>query len=286
VVKLILKDVAESQFLLLRFSISLGILVAFLTLRGENLRIAKEHFRSVFFLGVLGVGVYNIIWTAGIHKTTAANAALLISTSPIFTTLYSAFKKEETITRLRWSGIACAFGGILMIVGGSSTSQLRLDATTFQGNIIILAGSILFSFYNLLARPLLCHYSAGKLTTLAMAFGWVIMIPYALAMGSFGTLPGLAMHTCWEMAYVILFGTVLAYILWYEGIRQVGPVKAVLYHLLVPIMSMVMGSLLLGERIGFPQIIGAGLVFAGLALTKDILPGPVRKDPKSISIVE
>ncbi len=124
------------------------------TERPIKLYIAKEHLRRLVFLGLLGVGVYNIIWTVGIHRTTAANAAILISASPIFTGIYSMFSGREKIGFSKWAGTILAFSGIFLIIYWTPGSEFSLDSSLFTGNILVLAGSILFSLYAILAKPL------------------------------------------------------------------------------------------------------------------------------------
>ncbi len=88
-VKFVLRSVPETDFLIIRFSAAAFLFTGYLLFSGQNFRVAREHLGRLLLLGFLGVGVYNIIWTLGIHRTTAANAAILISASPIFTGIYS-----------------------------------------------------------------------------------------------------------------------------------------------------------------------------------------------------
>jgi drug/metabolite transporter (DMT)-like permease len=265
VVKLVLAGVSEGQFLLLRFTLSLVALVIWLRWTGEDLRFRKEHGTAILILGLLGVGCYNILWTYGIHLTTAANAALLISTSPIFTGLYSAIRGEGRLTPLNWAGILAAFGGIFLIIhGGASGAGLQMDAGYLWGDLLVLAGAFLFSLYGILAKPLLSHYSPVKLTTLAMGSSLILLIPFSLCQSPVPSWSALSLRNGLAMAYIVLCGTVAAFSFWYHGIQKSNPIRTIIFHYLVPVTSMLLSPLLLGKRPGRHLCGGAALVLAGL----------------------
>lgn len=262
-VKLVLGLVPETDFLIIRFSLAAILFTGYLAISGESFRIAKEHFLRVLVLGVVGVGVYNIIWTYGIHRTTAANAAILISASPIFTGIYSMLTGDERISPSKWLGTLTAFAGISTIIYWTPGSQFSLESRVFTGNMLVLTGSLLFSMYAVLAKPLLQYYSPTKLTTLAMVLGLPVILMYSLSEPHAVTLSyGLIFWS--EFAYIVVLGTMIAFIFWYKGIQQTSPFKTVIFHYIVPVVSMAAGWLFLGESVNMERVFGGLLVFIGL----------------------
>lgn len=266
-VKFILGFVPENDFLIIRFSLATILFASYLAISGETFRIAKEDFSRVLMLGILGVGVYNIIWTYGIHRTTAANAAILISASPIFTGIYSLLTGDEKISLSKWLGTIMAFAGICTIIYWTPGSQFSLESRVFVGNILVVLGSLLFSMYAVLAKPLLKRYSPTKLTTLAMILGLPIILIYSMSEDHAITLSyGLMIWS--GFAYIIVLGTIIAFIFWYKGIQQTSPFKTVIFHYIVPVVSMITGSIFLGEPINYERVLGGIMVFAGLLAVK------------------
>lgn len=267
-VKLVLRVIPENLFLLIRFSVSVALLCGCLYVCKENIKVQKKHLLHFLVLGILGVGLYNIIWTAGIHRTTAANAALLISTAPIFTGLYALLTRKEDLNWRYCLGILLALSGIILITAWKPGARFSIEGATMTGNLLVLAGAVLFSFYAIVAKPLLSEYSPLKVTTLAMAFGLPVLIPYGF-IGLTELDPGsVDMQIGLELTFVIVCGTVLAYVFWYQGIKQLGPTRTVVFHYLVSVISMMVGSLVLAEKITAGQIAGAVLVLAGLILSQ------------------
>ncbi|MGE5677057.1 MAG: EamA family transporter, partial [Pseudomonadota bacterium] len=64
------------------------------------------------------------------------------------------------------------------------------------------------------------------------------------------------------------FGTAVAYICWYEGIKKTGPVKVILFHYIVPVSSMILGAAFLKEPVNLPQIAGGILALGGIIAAK------------------
>lgn len=267
-VKLVLQSVPESRFLLIRFMASVILLASYLLVSGEGIRVNRNHYSRILLLGLLGVGFYNILWTCGIHRTTAANAALLISTSPIFTGIYAVATKEEKVNPGTWTGTILAFGGVYLIIGQTPGTEFSFSSTAFIGNLLILSGSVLFALYAIVAKPLLNYYSPVKLTTLAMAWGLPVIVLYDVYQNPGFTLSAIRVPDWLEIGFIIVFGTIAAYVFWYKGIQQTSPVKATIFHYIVPVTSMILGAIFLDELITSGQLLGAIFVFLGLIIVK------------------
>lgn len=270
--KLILARLSVPEMLLVRFPAAAGLMLCYLIMRGEGIGVRKSDLPRILVIGFICVGVYNLLWTSAMRLTSAASAALLISCAPIFTTLYMAVSGEEAISLRRWCGVLLAFGGIALITLCSPGMRLGFDSSAFVGNLICLAASLIFSAYNILAKSLLERYSPVKLTGLVTALGLLFIVPYGALhldvshlMGAWQTgAPALQI----EVIYLILMGTVVAYIGWYRGIQGAGAARTVLYHYFVSVISMVVGIILLGEIPSLGQLFGAGLVLGGLFVSR------------------
>ncbi|MDF2572870.1 MAG: transporter, Drug/Metabolite Exporter family [Sporomusa sp.] len=269
IVKLILRSFPEGKFMLIRFIVSVILLVGYLQFKGEGLGISRRHYGRVLLLGVLGVGLYNILWTCGIQRTTAANAALLISTSPIFAAVYAASTKQEKINLSTWVGTMLAFGGIYLIISQTPGAEFNFSSMEFTGSILVLTGSFLFALYAVIAKPMLDYYSPAKLVTLAMMGGLPVITLYGLYQDAAITVwQDIDLLAWFGLSYIIIFGTIVAFAFWYIGIQRTSPVRATVFHFIVPVTSMVFGALLLGDPVTMGQIAGAVLVFLGLIVVK------------------
>lgn len=264
VVKVVLATVPEPVFLIIRFVATLALLAAYLVWKGEGVAVARRHIPAVALLGICGVGLQNISWTYGIHLTTASSAALLICTAPLFTLLYATATGREKAGWRRLAGTAAAFAGIYVIVVTTPGARLDFGSQAFVGNLLILASAVLFAYYSLACQHLLEHYSATKLFALASVVALPLFVvnglTTAVAVDDFlvgGRTGGL-------FVYIVVFGTVTAFVCWFQGIRHSSPVRTALYQYMTPVVSTLLGSVVLGEEITLGYAAGAALIFAGL----------------------
>lgn len=272
-VKWALGFIPESDFLLLRFSLTTLIFVIYLIIRGENLRVAKVDFLRITALGVVGVGIYNVLWTYGIHRTTSANAAILISASPIFTGLHSLFSGTDKLHKSKWAGTLLAFAGICMIIYWTPGAEIAFHSSLFVGNLLVLCASVIFALYAIMAKPLLQSYSPLKLTTLAMLIGAIFLWVHGWREFDLSFALSLPCSVGFGFAYIVVFGTVAAFLFWYKGVQQTSPFKTIIFHYIVPVVSMIVGALWLDEAMNWERVCGGILVISGLLA--------VHWDPKS-----
>lgn len=266
VTKWVLQSIPEGQFLTLRFGAAAIVFALLLKLQGDGGG-KRMDLRALLTLGLLGVGVYNVLFTMGLHRTSASTAALIISTSPLITGIWCALTGRERLTGRRCAGTLLAFAGVLLVLA-SGGNGLSFDGGQFAGNVIIACAAFLFALYAVLARPLLALHSPVRVTSLVMIVGSVLLVPFGL----WRTPPALWVRpsapVVLAFAYIVLVGTVAAFILWYRGVRDIGPVGTVLYHFVTPTVSMVVAPLLLGDATGTGKIGGAILVLAGLLVAR------------------
>jgi drug/metabolite transporter (DMT)-like permease len=266
VAKYVLHSVPENQFILIRFLPTAAALLICLLLQGERLGVERADFFRIMLLGLLGVGCYQVCWTLGVFRTTAANASLLISTSPAFTGLYATLSKQERVGLKRWAGTALALIGIFFIIYWTPGSKFSISSANFVGNIIVLLGAIFFSIYAIMSKPLLEIYSPTKLAALVFSWGLMVLVPFSLLSGPVFNPVQIAGSTWLGLGYIIVLGTIIPFTFWFRGIKQTSPVRTVAFHNLVPVISVLLGVLWLREQVDVRQILGALLVIFGLTV--------------------
>lgn len=103
--------------------------------------------------------------------------------------------------------------------------------------------------------------------TLLIIFGLVVALPWYFwelrHQGGFALSPA----TLASLAYVALFPSVLSYIFWNNGIARVGANRTGIFVHLIPVFSIIMAVLFLGEQLQGFHFLGMVLIFTGIALT-------------------
>ncbi len=101
-----------------------------------------------------------------------------------------------------------------------------------------------------------------------------VMAPLALRKAGWAAAHGAPAAFWWQMAYLVVAGTVLAFTLWYRGVAALGAARSGAFLPLVPVSGLILSALFLDERPGLLQVAGGALVMASARLASRPAPGP------------
>jgi drug/metabolite transporter (DMT)-like permease len=248
-----------------RFTCAALILVGLLAWRERRLpRLSPREAVLVVGLGLLGITIYNSLFTAGLALVEASRAALIVPTNPAFTALFAALFLRERFGLARSAGIALSVVGALWVLArGEPSAFLQLDFGL--GELILVLCIFMWSAYTLLGRVALSTLSPLALTAYVMAAG---ALPTALPAWFEGASLAAVTWQGWTaLAYLVVFGTVIPFLWFYEGVKALGAARASQFISLVPPLAVVESVVLLGEPLTPALAVGSGLVVAGLYLT-------------------
>jgi drug/metabolite transporter (DMT)-like permease len=226
--------------------------------------LAPREWLRIVFLGVVGTVVYQILFLAGVARTSVANSALIFGCTPVAIAILASVAGHERLTSARWLGAALSFAGIYAIVG----HRASLSATTLFGDTLIFGAMLCWSVYSVVAQPLLQRHSPLVITGWGLVVGTALYLPFAapsLIATNWGDISSLSWML---MAASSLLALAFAYMVWYTAVQKIGSSRTALYSNLTPIVAMVVAAVWLGEQISSVQILGAALILGGLAITR------------------
>lgn len=264
--KIALREVSPMSFAAMRTIIPTVILLPFFIKKEKNWSVSARNFLWLIGLAFLGSFINRVFWTIGLDLTTASNSALLFSTSPIFVLIASSLFLRTEVTLRSAVGIFISFVGIFLVIQGHWKGW-EMSSETFQGDLIIIASSIFWALFTVLAKPLLKEYSSLKVTAYVMIIGTIFFLPFLPneRIGGWGEISWLAWFS---VLYVAILGNGLAYFLWIHGIQNVGPLRTILYQYLMPITAILFAVPFLQETMTALQVWGAAVVFGGIFLAR------------------
>ena len=222
--------------------------------------------RRLMLYGVVGNGLYQVLFIEALMRTSIANVAIMIASTPVWLALIGQAMGTDKLSTRAWWGIALSFAGIgLVLFAGASA---RGGQHSWTGDLLALCGTASWCAYTLLLRPLTRDTDPIPLHALTLVGGSVPLLLVAsgeLARTSWSTVsPG-----GWAaLAYGALGAIVVAYLLWYRGVRLIGPTRTAMYANLQPIVALVVAALVLGEVPSAAQGVGCACTVAGLLLTR------------------
>ena len=215
-------------------------------------------------LGVLGVGNFNMLVYVGLGDTTATNALLLQSACPAFIVALSPAFGAGRASGRQLAGIAVSLAGVVTILTRGAPAALG-ELALGGGDLWVLAAVVSWSLYTLLLerRPAV---EPRALLAATMAVGVAWMAPFHAFEAARGARIALDGVTAAAVAYVAVFASVLAYLLWNAGVAGVGAGRAGPFLHLMPAFGSLLSVLFLGESLRPYHAAGIGLVLAGVWL--------------------
>ena len=264
-VNILLKSMGLFSSVFLRFALASLILLFLLYWREGRLpRLSPRESVLVAVLGLVGIGLYNCLFAYGLSLVEATRAALIVPTNPAFTALFAALLLGERLGRTRAVGVALCVLGALWVLGRGNL-QTFFTLQFGLGDLVLVVCLFSWSGYTLLGRVALSTLSPLALTAYVMALGALpIGIPAWL---EHAPLSNVTWQGWTALAYLVVFGTVLPYLWFYDGVKALGAARAAQFINLVPPIAVVESMLLLGESMTPGLLAGMVLVVAGLYLT-------------------
>jgi len=267
VVKIALTDFSPLSFNSLRFSLASLFLLTLLWVLERDLSFRREDLVRLVLLGLIGHTIYQLLFIHGIARTTAGNSSLILATMPIFVALLSSVLGIERVGRKVWQGVMLSFVGILFIVEGAGRT-LTLTDQSWIGDLLVLTGTIFWSTYTVLSKPLLQRYSPLKLTTLTMVIGTLPLVLFSVPSLKEQNWSSIPFQGWLSLAFSFCFAIAIGYVIWYTGVSRIGNARTALYENLITVIAVAVAWIFLSETMTLLQVLGAVLVFASLYLAR------------------
>ncbi|MBI3975342.1 MAG: DMT family transporter [Armatimonadetes bacterium] len=157
-------------------------------------------------------------------------------------------------------GLGVAFAGLILVMSpGENGSRLRL-----LGDLLFFLGAFCWAIYSLVGKAATTRYNPVLATLYATVSGTLLLLPFAIAERGWRPLLASPPPAYLGLLYLGVFGTVLAFVFFYEGVHRVGAVRATPFAFLVPVIGVLSSVIVLGERLTAPVVAGGALVLLGL----------------------
>lgn len=225
----------------------------------------KDAMRLVV-LGMFGNGLYQVLFILGVALTRVATAALVIAATPAFIALLGRYFGSETMSRRNWAGIGCQIVGCSTVVIGSTRGGEGRD--TVLGAILILMAAFTWAVYTVALKKYSHRVHPVQLGGYTMLGGSLVMGVVAVPSMLGTEWTALPVGVYLAILYSAIVAMVVAYLIWYRGLRVLGPTRTAVYSNLQPLIAGIVAWIALGEVPTIPQVMGASLIISGLLLTR------------------
>ena len=214
-------------------------------------------------LGLTGIAIYNICFFLASKHAPVIKSSLFIASNPVLIILFSALFLKEKITKNNIVGMIVALTGVAFIITEGHLE--KLVQLGFEPIDFILAGAVLsWALYSVIGKVVLKKYSSIVSTTYAVGFGTLFLLPFALMETSWRDVQLATMDAWIAIGHMSVFVTVVSFIMYYQGIKEVGAAKSSIFINVMPVSAVIMATIFLGEKLIAAHIIGALFVISGV----------------------
>ncbi|MDP2207188.1 MAG: DMT family transporter [Bacteroidota bacterium] len=224
------------------------------------------------WLKLIGIGLianvfYQVAFISGVKITNAGNAAVLLSTAPLWTILFQWLFQKKRIEFKTIVGMLISLTGIILIILGSG-KKLEIGSYAMLGDLICLAAALFWALHTNLQKPMLTKYPTIQLALIMTLVGSIglslIALPSAL------TMDWASVKLSFYFAAVAsgIFAIATANVLWSRSIKKIGPSRTANYNNLVPVLAFIISYFTLNEDVLPIQFVGAGVTIIGIVFAK------------------
>lgn len=222
---------------------------------------------NLMICGVCAGSLYFITENYALKFTTTSNVSLLASISPIFTTILMGIVFRERIKFGVILGSIIAFIGVGCIIF-SNGEGFEIKP---KGDLLALSAAISWAAYSIVVKKLIPIYNSLFITRKLFFYGVITAIPLLMMQPEAYHFHLLLDFTHTEYIYSFLFlivlCSVMAYLIWNETMKVLGPVTANNYLYAQPLVTMIIAALMINENITMLGYIGCVLIIGGLIIS-------------------
>jgi len=229
-----------------------------------KMRFKKKDLLYMFLQALTGMFLFRLFLLYGLRLTSAAEGGIITSTGPAILAILSLMILKERISIRTWIGIAICVLGVLLINTVKAESSSGVMGLRILGNFLILLAVVGEGLFTIFRKKISYDDKPITSTMIIIVFALIMFIPISIFEGISFDYRSVAFLDFIPLIVYGLFCTVLAYICWFSGVAKVSVSVAAGFTGVMPVSSVVLAFLILGETITWKHILGTILVIIGI----------------------
>jgi drug/metabolite transporter (DMT)-like permease len=263
-IEIAIETVAPFTLVLIRVALAAAMLWAFLLVRRERLPLPPGAPAAFLVLALLNNVIPFVLFAWAQIEISGGLASILNATTPIWGVVVAhLLTADEKATPGKVAGVLLGFGGVAVMIGTDFLGELGRGVLA---QLACLAATLCYALAGVWAR----RFRGMGVPPIAVATGQlsaaaIVMLPLVLVFEPPWLASAPSSEAWWGLVALALFCTSLAYILYFRLLASAGATNSLLVTFLIPITAILLGALLLGERLELRHFAGMALIGAGLA---------------------
>lgn len=268
VVKPALSFTSPERFLFYRFLLASILTLPFLILNWKKWKLNLKTVAKISAVELIGTTLVLWLLYYSLKFTSAVEASLVASVSPLFVVMTGIFILKEKETKREWRGLILALLGTFIITAGPLANRNGSFSGNFWGNSLILLQNLIWAGYLVLAKKTYRKYSKLAVTVISFWVGAITFFILSLQAGN----PILMLSTeiirtqvLLAVVYMAIFGSIIGATTYLAGQNLIEISEASLFTYLQPLIAIPVSMIFLHENLAPLTVLGMILIFIGVA---------------------
>ena len=210
--------------------------------------------------GLTGGAMYFVLQNIALKLTLLSDVVIVIAVNPLLTTILAAiFLKDEHFSLKVLLGSMVAFAGVAVVTFRDGF----VWGDGLLGSWLAFLAALSWAFYCIILKRVQGRHSTLSITRKVMLYGTICAIPVMFFEPTTPISTLLRTDVLFNMLFLALVCSMAAFFIWNLVIKKIGAIRSSNYLYLDPIVSIIMGVILLNERVGIVAVVGCALVLLG-----------------------
>ncbi len=251
--------------LALRFTFASIILFIYIKTKKLSLRVSKEQIKLILFMGVIGYSMTSILLFIAYNYIDVGIAGMILHTYPLMVMILSIIIYKEKFKLKKFLYLMVTTIGVFIML------DIKVGSINTIGVVLVLLSALCYAIYVLGAS----NDKVKNIDSYVMTF--YISIISAIVGSTTGVVTNsfnnpINFYGIISILLIAFISTVVALMAFLKGVKLIGPTNSAIFSALEPIVSLVLGVIILGESISFKIIIGSTIIIlAMIELAKDTI---------------
>ncbi len=255
----------------LRTVISGVVYLSYFFYAGLPFKYRGKDLQLLLFLSLLSVSLNQFGFLYGMKYTTATEAAILYTLTPVLVMFLSRAYLREKITALKVVGTLMALSGAALTVLSKEPivgSATHLTISHLKGDAFILLAVMAWAIYTTLGRKLVVRHGAINSTVFTALIGSAMFAPVGIWASVGYSYSSITTGQWMEVLYLSLGTSVAGYVLWYYALGRIEASKVSVFTNGQPVITAILAYVFLRQGITGRFAVGALITIAGVITTQ------------------
>ena len=230
-----------------------------------SLRLTRREWIFYGVTALTGVTLNQLFFIGGLARSSVAHTGLIVALGPVMVLVLAWMMRLEAMTALKLTGIVISFAGVGVL---TAVREPGPSNGSWVGDLILLAGTAVFSYYTILMKEAAEHLDELSLSFLTFGLGAVMMLPLAVEALSKTRWTAIPATAYAALAFMIVLGTVVPYLLFAYSMNGLSASRVAAFNYLQPVIATGLAVWLLAEKLTLKTVAGGALILVGVYLTE------------------